>query len=1045
MADPAKLGKTGAAWKNQRREENWSWSQYRTQGRYPDNVPAFVQQQYQTPFARGANQNSPLLTGIRRTDVSYQHTLLLRPNAVPPSQALRQRIAAIRNRFEVRPRFNYRRLLGAGGEGVALKMTYQPRNNNLQPLDFVLKTPINASTPESDRLRKEARMMEKVKRSAHCVQIIHSSGRPAADFELPNGDDSSDDPDADSSGDDSVDEEPPEPVKRKDRTAPRKRAATNRANQKWQRVVNLRAARYLRQQAIAQAAQNQRPRPAENPNYPDAALELNRRDFIFMEYLPCGDLDSMISKIVEDDPDMLIPNEILWSFWLCCRDRVAGQPRPTMDKDLKRLGIVAPDPNQVLLEDLPLPRKDWRKQRMVHFDIDPSNRAAQHPYTYDVQRDVNDVALPANVVPPGGEPPIPRRIDIDMVNAVGDYDEPSEHDLIPALKEQFCPDWNYIGLDRDGDEVCEEPVAGNYGSHSNVWQIAMVMWQLITYGLSPTPPRLVTSEIVRGRPHRSYALLLDQPQYRDVDVQLRQTVVNCLKHNPEDRPKLGVLLDQAKRAVARRRRDATAGEIRGWVQSCHTLATTLGVVYYPLRIDIIIIMAVPMTAAEKQEYEDNVRLDNARWQQYRILGEWPRRDDPAIQNMKNRTPRVRTGATQAPVTAGIAGAVGYTPEEATRPPPSKPDAEERRMRREAERTTLRAFDLPPRYRYRRLLGRGGARDGPQDDVHPAQQLRGGADRFHTLLTYYSPEQKVKRGAHTVQILHSSGPARYEVVDMMDSSDDALSSEDEETLLPRRPPQPPRTQAQKRAAHTARYQLQRDKRTRRNRRIDAIGAARDAQLPKPPEDPNHPDLDLEVDRHDFIFMEFMPLGSLKDTLHRVADEWPNNPPIPNKILWSFWLCMLRACIGMAFPPRKFHPDRNRGAQDRRNNMSRGIGVAANFNPDDLLLEEIPPMRQRTRRKRMVHMDIDAGNTVFLGEARDYAYDRNRLVPNYNDPPVNTVTPVPDQIDIAMEDGFPNQDKAAEHGDMPIIKVNFPRMIHGGLPTRMLLVTDNNPST
>ncbi|KAK8052998.1 hypothetical protein PG996_012299 [Apiospora saccharicola] len=247
------------------------------------------------------------------------------------------------------------------------------------------------------------------------------------------------------------------------------------------------------------------------------------------------------------------------------------------------------------------------------------------------------------------------------------------------------------------------------------------------------------------------------------------------------------------------------------------------------------------------------------------------------------------------------------------------------------------------------------------------------------------EQKVKRGAHTVQILHSSGPARYEVVDMMDSSDDALSSEDEETLLPCRPPRPARTQAQKRAAHTARYQLQRDKRTRRNRRIQEISDAIDAQQPEPPEDPNHPDLDLEVDRHDFIFMEFMPLGSLRDTLHRVADEWPNNPPIPNKILWSFWLCMLRACIGMAFPPRKFHPDRNRGAQDRRNNMSRGIGVAANFNPDDLLLEEIPPMRQRTRRKRMVHMDIDAGNSecrsidntygISLGDDKYKAVDAN----------------------------------------------------------------------
>lgn len=92
------------------------------------------------------------------------------------------------------------------------------------------------------------------------------------------------------------------------------------------------------------------------------------------------------------------------------------------------------------------------------------------------------------------------------------------------------------------------------------------MWQLITYCEPPTPPRLVPSEIVRGRRHQSYGLLLDHNRYADVDRELRQTVVNCLKHNPKDRPTLEALLNQAQRAVGRRMRDATAGEIRGWVQ-----------------------------------------------------------------------------------------------------------------------------------------------------------------------------------------------------------------------------------------------------------------------------------------------------------------------------------------------------------------------------------------------------------------------------------------------------------------------------------------------
>lgn len=42
------------------------------------------------------------------------------------------------------------------------------------------------------------------------------------------------------------------------------------------------------------------------------------------------------------------------------------------------------------------------------------------------------------------------------------------------LQEQFCPDWDYIPVDRDGDNIVNEPVAGNFDSHTNVWQSALV-------------------------------------------------------------------------------------------------------------------------------------------------------------------------------------------------------------------------------------------------------------------------------------------------------------------------------------------------------------------------------------------------------------------------------------------------------------------------------------------------------------------------------------------------------------------------------------------
>lgn len=69
--------------------------------------------------------------------------------------------------------------------------------------------------------------------------------------------------------------------------------------------------------------------------------------------------------------------------------------------------------------------------------------------------------------------------------------------------------------------------------------------------------------------------------------------------------------------------------------------------------------------------------------------------------------------------------------------------------------------------------------------------------------------------------------------------------------------------------------------------------------------------------------------------------------------------------MAFPARKFHPDRDRGAGDPATGVERArraIDLVTSHNPDELLLlEQLPPMRERARRKRMVHMDIDAENS------------------------------------------------------------------------------------
>ena len=158
MANLGAISHKAAEWEQDIRAYNWRWSQYRRTGRLPDQAPD-VGLLYPTPFVRGANQ--PQEVGIERTFNGYRAFYLSRPqpNYNANVQALQQTIARVQRVFQRQPRFNYRRLVGSGGQGAAFKMTYQPPNNNLPNIDFVLKTRKDRRQ-WSDELRKEARMME---------------------------------------------------------------------------------------------------------------------------------------------------------------------------------------------------------------------------------------------------------------------------------------------------------------------------------------------------------------------------------------------------------------------------------------------------------------------------------------------------------------------------------------------------------------------------------------------------------------------------------------------------------------------------------------------------------------------------------------------------------------------------------------------------------------------------------------------------------------------------------------------------------------------
>ncbi|RYP46223.1 hypothetical protein DL768_007542 [Monosporascus sp. mg162] len=98
------------------------------------------------------------------------------------------------------------------------------------------------------------------------------------------------------------------------------------------------------------------------------------------------------------------------------------------------------------------------------------------------------------------------------------------------------------------------------------------------------------------------------------------------------------------------------------------------------------------------------------------------------------------------------------------------------------------------------------------------------------------------------------------------------------------------------------------------------------------------------RRDFTILEYVENGDLANLIYKLAEDKETNGRVPNRVLWAFWLCLVR---GLDLIP---YQEEDYLAAERR------------YQPDDLN-EEIPPAEKRWRRQRMVHFDLDPVNGGF----------------------------------------------------------------------------------
>ncbi|KAI0534278.1 kinase-like domain-containing protein [Xylaria digitata] len=455
--------------------------------------------------------------------------------------------------------------LGYGGQGLAVMCEYR-RNASAAGLKFVMKMALDSW--DSPDLYREGKMQEKFNRATHFVQVI-----PRSSIGLPqqrpyphsiSGDDSSSS--ESESGDESYDDQPSQKVMTNARRTRRQQIARNPAEfQNKMRRHNRRFKRLTDLQEEREAHMNDR--------NPDPKWQVDRKDFLLLEFMENGDLQNLIIRLNDDGKE--IPNRVTRA---CLgmqypprkfhpgrhEDHPLLQPNGLPGLDLTETGKRLGDD---LFEQEPVARRRWAAKRIVHFDIDPRNIliagldpvSGDHEHTLVPRLKLADFGLAEDIKPNKRNEYYENR---RLLAKFGYY-----------APEQFGVEWDHVkqrdgGLIRqNGSELAEQNVAGNYGAHTNIWGIALTMWQLITKFEVPRPPLLqVDDELQDQIPNHYCPDILTDARYNRVDIELRRTVARCMAHDPRSRPRPRTLVAQARKGIRKRFRGETDDMIREWIQ-----------------------------------------------------------------------------------------------------------------------------------------------------------------------------------------------------------------------------------------------------------------------------------------------------------------------------------------------------------------------------------------------------------------------------------------------------------------------------------------------
>lgn len=473
-------------------------------------------------------------------------------------------------------RFETKKLLSYNDFHLLVRMDYRAEKDR-KHRDFVLKLPSDGF--ESSAIRAEQRALRKVAGAAHCMQSVDVKElgiAPQKKYPFDEVDPWDTSSEESSAWESPADEAPPPPLTRRERIETELDAVEARIERHEKRCKERK--KYLLKRRAMFDKLEEPDRLREDLPFPhvDAEWDLWHKDYIFFDFMENGDLEHLIYRLVETETD--VPNRVLWSFWLCLIKSCISleyPPRKFHPRRRERFGnfdgrqVTAGSPStgkivgNDLFEDIPVPSRRWAGKRFVHFEIDPTNiliggldpSPADGEHSMVPRLKLGDFGTMKKIKPNKGNAYyVSKRI----AGKYGYY-----------APEQFGIDWDHVKLSRrHGPEISEQEVAGNYGSWTNIWGIALTMWMVITKLRPPLPPQRSEFNMLDVQEPVHYCpLLLDDPKFSKVDEELRRTIAECMRHAPNTRPTLVDLFEQAKKGVTRHFEGETDDFIRRWVQS----------------------------------------------------------------------------------------------------------------------------------------------------------------------------------------------------------------------------------------------------------------------------------------------------------------------------------------------------------------------------------------------------------------------------------------------------------------------------------------------